>query len=509
MNDKEFEDFFKGLENNNNSAQQQPDDDEFVFSSFFNDNAQRNKDGAEQPTKSRAPLNFDDDDAFSPPPPSEEEEDAFSPPPPSDEDEDDEETEAPKKVPQKKSEGSEQEKLFGGIFAKHEKEKEENIREMPDKEYYDDYGDEETVGEIQSERKKKTLINWLITLIWVSGVLAASVFIAYFALSSINDLVGFSKQSYETEVTIPEGASLGDIADILKDKGIIDEPFAFEVYAYVKKMQNRLYAGTYTLNSNLGYDQIFLALRSRELERKTVIITFYEGMTATQIAKKLEENGVCGYDEFMEVVDTASFDYEFESMMGTSEYIYHKWEGYLFPDTYEFYLDMKPRSVLARFVGNFNERITASYYERMQELGMSLEQVITLASIIQSEAADVADMRGVSAVFHNRLAKDSGLPYLQSDVTYFYYRDEIEPYVGSDEALDEAYHTSYDTYYKKGLPVGPVSNPGAKAIEAALNPDTKNHGKDYYFLADSSGKFYWAKTHDEHEANMAAAGLGG
>ena len=159
MNNKEFEDFFKGLENNNNSAQQQPDDDEFVFSSFFNDNAQRNKDGAEQPTKSRTPLNFDDDDAFSPPPPSEE--DAFSPPPPSDEDEDEEETEAPKKVPQKKSEGSEREKLFGGIFAKHEKEKEENIREMPDKEYYDDYSDEETVGEIQSERKKKTLINCL------------------------------------------------------------------------------------------------------------------------------------------------------------------------------------------------------------------------------------------------------------------------------------------------------------------------------------------------------------
>ena len=135
---------------------------------------------------------------------------------------------------------------------------------------------------------------------------------------------------------IPEGATLGEIANILKDNGIIDEPFTFEVYARVKKMQNRLYAGTYTLNSNLGYDQIFLQLRSKELERKTVTLTFYEGMTATQIAKKLEENGVCGYDEFMEVVNTASFDYEFESMMGTSEYIYHKWEGYLFPDTYEF-----------------------------------------------------------------------------------------------------------------------------------------------------------------------------
>lgn len=144
----------------------------------------------------------------------------------------------------------------------------------------------------------------------------------------------------------------------------------------------------------------------------------------------------------------------------------------------------------------------------MQELGMSLDEVITLASVIQSEAANVDDMRGVSAVFHNRLEDGSGLPYLQSDVTYFYYRDEIEPYIGDDEALDEAYHTSYDTYYKKGLPVGPVCNPGTNAIEAALNPDMENHGQDYYFLADSAGNFYWAKTHAEHEANMAAAGLG-
>lgn len=503
MNDKEFEEFFKSLENNQNknSAKDEPADDEFVFSSFFEDRTTANK--KKEHAEGGAAPDFSDDEDFAPPPPAADDDDgsaAFPPPPSADEEEQPE--------PPKNEEEPPAEKLFGGIFSKKE-EKAKKAEPAPQPEEEEEPDEQEYDPKEKEKRKRKIITNWLTTIIWVSCVLAASVFIAYFALSSINDLVGFSKQSHEAEVTIPEGATLGEIADILKDNGIIDEPFAFEVYARVKKMQNRLYAGTYTLNSNLGYDQIFLQLRSKELERKTVTLTFYEGMTASQIAKKLEENGVCGYDEFMEVVDTASFDYEFESMMGTSEYIYHKWEGYLFPDTYEFFLDMKPRSVLAKFVDNFNNKITSSYYERMQELGMSLDEVITLASVIQSEAADVDDMRGVSAVFHNRLEDGSGLPYLQSDVTYFYYRDEIEPYVGSDETLDEAYHTSYDTYYKKGLPVGPVCNPGTHAIEAALNPDMENHGQDYYFLADSSGKFYWAKTHAEHEANMAAAGLNG
>ncbi len=506
MNDKEFEEFFKSLENNDNSGSAKDDyaGDEFVFSGFFEDNTTADKNKTEKPSERRAAFDFSDDDDFAPPPPEEDEDEASFAPPPSIDDEDE---------PQpKKEKESAAEKLFGGIFSKNdEKKKEKAKKEEPAPDYSDYEEPEEEPADdpkAREKRKRKIIANWLTTIIWVSGVLAVSVFIAYFALSSINDLVGFSKKSHEAQVVIPEGATLGEIADILKDNGIIDEPFTFEVYAHIKKMQDRLDAGTFSLNSNLGYDQIFQALRKKDPGQQTVTLTFYEGMTASQIAKKLEENGVCGYDEFMEAVDTASFDYEFESMMGTSEYIYHKWEGYLFPDTYEFYLEMKPRSVLAKFVDNFNNKITASYYERMQELGMSLDEVITLASVIQSEAATVDDMRGVSAVFHNRLESGSGLPYLQSDVTYFYYRDEIEPYVGSDEALDEAYHTSYDTYYKKGLPVGPVSNPGANAIEAALNPDMENHGKDYYFLADSSGKFYWAKTHEEHEANMAAAGVG-
>lgn len=501
MNDKEFEEFFKELERNTPPKEDdlQKDDEEFVFSSFFEDKTTNKK--TEEKPKQLVALSFEsNNDGFIPPPPDDDEKES-SAEMSLDKDEAD--------VPRQKKESSAN-KPLSGIFAKKEEKKAKEQPAPKPKQSFESLEEEEPEVSEQArhKRKMKILQNWLVTIIWVSGVLAASVFIAYFALSSINDLVGFSKPSYETQVVIPEGASLGEIADILKDSGIIDEPFTFEVYAHVKNVQHKLDAGTFTLNSNLGYDQIFRAMRKKDDALQTVTLTFYEGMTATQIAKRLDENGVCGYDEFMEAVDTESFDYEFESMMGTSEYIYHKWEGYLFPDTYEFYLDSKPRSVLAKFIDNFNNKITAAYYERMQELGISLDEVISLASVIQSEAATKDDMCGVSAVFHNRLENGSGLPYLQSDVTYFYYRDEIEPYIGEDEALDEAYHTSYDTYYKKGIPVGPISNPGVTAIEAALYPDMANHGSDYYFLADSNGTFYWAKNHDEHEANMAAAGLG-
>ena len=470
MSSKEFEDFFKDLEPEDNSSEgDSMEDDEFVFSSFFEDNTstQQKKEAlfSPRPQEEEKQSTFEND-VFAPPPPDEDEEsDDFS------------------------------------------AEIEEEPLTRPEPELV---REEKAPSKAQSSGKKKnrwnTLYNSLVTVIWVSAVLAVSVFIASFALSSINDLVGFSKESREYEIVIPEGATLGEIADILKEKGVIDEPFAFEVYARVKNMQERLAPGTYTLNSNLGYDQIFQALRKKDTAKETISLTFYEGMTVTDIAQKLDENGVCDYDEFMAAVDTEVFEYEFESMMGTSEYIYHKWEGYLFPDTYEFYLNTSPRSVMAKFIDNFNSKITAQYYDRMQELGMSLDEVITMASVIQSEAATETDMKLVSSVFHNRLESGSGLPYLQSDVTYFYYRDEIEPYVSDDEELDNAYHTSYDTYYKKGLPVGPICNPGITAIEAALYPENSNY---YYFVTDAEGTFYYASTLAEHEANIVKAGRAG
>ena len=132
---------------------------------------------------------------------------------------------------------------------------------------------------------------------------------------------------------------------------------------------------------------------------------------------------------------------------------------------------------------------------------MNLDELITLASVIQSEAAYMEDMEKVSSAFHNRLAPGSGLPGLQCDVTWFYYEQEIMPYI-EDEELSDQYHVSYDTYYRSGLPVGPICNPGMNAIKAALYPADTNY---YYFVTDKYGKFYYGSTQAEHDYNVAIA----
>ena len=463
MNNKEFEDFFKDLDPKEEPKKTvEKEEEDLVFSSFFEDATSSAK-KEKRPEVPSADFEFEDD-VFAPPPPKDEE-----PPVPAVKPAKEEAKPAPKKKaaePKKQSTNAAQKK----------------------------------------KKRLNTAYNWLLTIVWVSAVLAVSVFIASFALSSINDLVGFNKESREIEITIPENYGLSEIAELLEREGVIDEPFTFEVYARVKNMETKLAPGTYVLNSNLGYDQIFQALKVKEAAKNVVKVNFYEGMTVREIAQRLEENGVCGYDEFMEAVMTESFGYEFESLMGTSESIYIKWEGYLFPDTYEFYTDSTPRSVIAKFVDNFNNKITAEYYERMQELGMSLEDVITLASVIQSEAAYMEDMEKVSSVFHNRLEPNSGLPYLQSDVTYFYCTENIDPFV-DDPALSDSYLLAYYTYpdYRAGLPVGPICNPGMNAIKAALYPVNTNY---YFFVTDLEGKFYYGATQAEHDANVIAAGRG-
>jgi len=459
MNNKDFEDFFRDLE-----PVDEPKRKSAPADSFFEDETSSGK--REEETKQTPKADFEfEDDIFAPPPP-EEEEPVFVKKEPVNE---------PEKPKAKKSSGNPAKKASDSEALRKKKKKRLN-----------------------------TAYNWLLTVVWVTAVLAVSVFIASFALSSINDLVGFSKESREVEITIPEGYGLSEIAELLEKNGIIDEPFTFEVYARVKDMQTKLAPGTYVLNSNLGYDQIFQALKTKEKPKNVVTVNFYEGMTIREIAARLEENGVCGYDEFIEAVNTESFEYEFESMMGTDENIYFKWEGYLFPDTYEFYTDSTPRSVIAKFIDNFNNKFSSEFHLRMQELGMSLDEVITLASVIQSEAAYMEDMRLVSSAFHNRLAKPGNFPYLESDVTWFYYQQNIQPFV-EDEALSDAYHESYDTYYKVGLPVGPICNPGLNAIKAALYPDETNY---YFFVTDHNGKFYYASTMAEHEANIIKAGRG-
>lgn len=241
----------------------------------------------------------------------------------------------------------------------------------------------------------------------------------------------------------------------------------------------------------------------------TVTVTFPEGMTVLDIAERLEQNGVCSADEFLAVCNQPYSGIEIDN---AEERIFLL-EGYVFPDTYEFYKNSSAQMALDKFIVNFEAKITPEMQQKAADLGLTIDEVITLASIIQKECdKDIAECANVSSVFHNRL-KNPSFPKLQSDVTTFYIKNNLGEYLGynSEKEFDEQnddikkYMELYSTYYCKGLPAGPICNPGVKAINAALNPaDT-----DYvYFLTDPTGEtFYYASTLTQHQKNGKEAGL--
>lgn len=248
--------------------------------------------------------------------------------------------------------------------------------------------------------------------------------------------------------------------------------------------------------------------------KNTATVTFPEGFTIIQIAERLEANGVCSKEDFLKVCNEP---YEGITIDNPDERVFLL-EGYVFPDTYEFYLDSDAKSVLKKFIDNFNDKITPEMKQKAVELGMTLDEIITLASIIQKECDfDISECANVASVFHNRL-KSPSFPKLESDVTTFYIKNSLGDYLGYQKdaegnglALEKQndeikrYMNLYSTYYCKGLSAGPICNPGLKAITATLNPAETNY---YFFLTDPTGvDFYYASTIAQHQKNGKTAGL--
>ncbi len=224
----------------------------------------------------------------------------------------------------------------------------------------------------------------------------------------------------------------------------------------------------------------------------TVRITFREGLTAEECGKLLEENGVCSQSDFLAQVNAPADYYEFLSGITNPQERPFVLEGYIFPDTYEFYYDMDARSVLNKFLTNYQAKIKPEYIERANKLGYTMDEILRIASIIQEEAVD-SEMKTVSSVLHNRLNSTYGK--LECDVTIFYLRNHVEPYVEDISAYSEL----YNAYKFSGLPAGPITNVGINAIEAALYPAETDY---YFFLTDSDMNFHYAVTWKEHSKNV-------
>lgn len=334
---------------------------------------------------------------------------------------------------------------------------------------------------------------------YIVATLGLAVFLSFFVLASASDLFGLNQPDKEIKVVIEDASSTAKIAKQLKSSGVITQPLTFRIYSSLKDNAGKYKAGEYNFNSKMSYDEIFIALKSGDRTNETVRLTFREGLSLAEIGKMLEDARVCTLDAFMEACNTETFQFEFEEMIPESELRFNRLEGYLFPNTHDFLIGENPRSVIRKFLVDFNKKITSDLYLRMEEMKMSLDEVIILASMIQKEAGSIDEMYTVSSVFHNRLAKPQTYPLLQSDVTIFYVEDRIKPYLATP---NQKMYDEYNTYVSAGLPIGPICSPGLDAIKAALYPSETSYT---YFVTDKNGKYYYASNLKQHETNVANA----
>ena len=381
-----------------------------------------------------------------------------------------------------------------------------------------DFGESEHKMPKKQKKKKRPnrFLRFLATMFWAFVLVAASLFLSYFALSSASDLLGINQIDEQVEITIPENAK-GDITEvtrILSEADVIDQPITFHLYAMLRHMDGsdrgegkatrQFLPGTYVVNSRWGYDNLMNYLsyeRKEETQLDVVTVTISEGMTIVQIAEKLEENKVCSKEDFYDALDD-EYDFGFLDRVPEDER-FRRLEGYLFPDTYEFFVDMNPNNVVKKFISNYHNRVDDEFLLSIRDLpnGVGeLDNLMTLASIIQKEAASYEEMCRVSAVFHNRLDDSANYPFLQSDATNNYIKDSIRPFMTVEK---QDLYDAYDSYKCIGLPIGPICNPGMDAIRAAANPDPSIKGT--FFVSDNAGTYYYASTMAEHEANIAKA----
>lgn len=319
------------------------------------------------------------------------------------------------------------------------------------------------------------------------------------------------------EVTIPSAASASSIARILYGAcgydedgeikpGLISNTAVFKVYVDFVGKANTMKAGTYLISKNMSIKQIVDVISEGNPPKQTVKFTIPEGYTIRDIASVLIEKGLIKADTDLYSVCTsgqsfASFGFISDVIgNGTATSRNYVLEGYLFPDTYEVYADASVDTILTKMLNRFNEIYTSEYAAKAAELGMTTDQVITLASLIEREAQAPTDFAKVSAVFHNRLKQN--MP-LQSCASLSYVLRENK-YTFTESEL--ATESPFNTYRNGGLPVGPISNPGKAAIEAALNPNAEYLAEGYLFFCNGnlteSNELVFAKTYEEHQENV-------
>ena len=370
--------------------------------------------------------------------------------------------------------------------------------------------------QIRSKQKsiRKRNRGCMIALVYSAAVLSISILLSYYLIVGVNDMFALVKDETDIVVDVPKDADLNEITRILDDNDVVEYPFFFKTYARFSKKNTGFKAGTFTINSKSDYNQILQKLRRPAgADKSTITVTIPEGLNVQQIATLMEDNSVCDAENFLKSAQEVSFTQKFMSKVNTkNKRRTYKVEGFLFPDTYNFYLNEGSVNAINRLLNEYERHWTSEYETQARKIGMSMDEVITLASIVEREASKSDQRMIIASVFYNRLHNSRGTGgKLQSDATRWYPYATKKELLASDkltqEEKDDWINNNKgvcDTYRLKGLPPSPICNPSIDSIEAVLYHDKTNY---YYFCSDAKGNFYAAATLAEHNRNLKKAGL--
>ena len=341
------------------------------------------------------------------------------------------------------------------------------------------------------------------TLIYLLFVLGTSALLAGVGWLWANDVLALNKAEHTAAVEIVEGDTVGDVADKLKEQGLIEYKFVFKLFCALTHVSGaageedaKITPGTYELNTDMDYRALISSMGSGSVNRMITTVTIPEGMTEAQIFELLEEKGVSTVEQLEDTA--ANYDFNFSFLKGVQPLGDPKrLEGYLFPDTYEFYMGDDPVNVLNKMILRFDQVFTDEMRADIQEAGYTINEAVIIASMIEKET-DGADQGKIASVIYNRLDRPTSetAGYLNIDATILYATGGTVVDVNAD--------TPYNTRTHTGLPPTAIANPGVDALKAAVYPDTTKY---YYYALGDDGKHSFFATYREQQNFIATQEL--
>ncbi len=305
---------------------------------------------------------------------------------------------------------------------------------------------------------------------------------------------------------VPSGARTTNIADQLKSQGLIENTQIYRILSKIMGFDNAYKAGRFLLTDDMNYYALMVRLSGDPLKNPTKDIMIPEGKTVIETVETLASQGYIDQGKFLKIAQMKLTQYKFLENLEVSDSRKFPLEGYLYPDTYKMDEGWTEEQLILRMLDEFDRNFPQSYYDRAEELGMTIDEVITLASLIEMEALYPTDLKKISSVFHNRL-KSKEYPTLQSDATVQYAR--IYEGLGRTSSVlykDLEIDSPYNTYKINGLPPGPICSPRKDAIEAALYPEKTDY---YFFFATPDGTNIYNKTYEGHQKDQQKYGVSG